>query len=406
MKNSEARLKNTRFFDEVSLTSEPTNIPNRRNLKVRVKEGRTGNFQFGGGFSSIESVTFFFELQQSNFDLFNYRSFFQGDGQKFRFRTSIGSRSNFVLISFEEPWLFEQRLAFGVDLFRSSTNFNSSLFDEVRAGFEVSLRKQLFELWVGTLSYRLENVNIKNVSPSAPTDIERLAGDRNVSKVGFNIRRDTRDDILFTTRGTRYSFNVEYAGLGGTTDYVKLETRNAFYFPTFSQLNQVFSVLVRAGTVWPYSESDVPFFDRFFQGGPEDLRGFDFREVGPREIAIDPATLEPLVDAFGRPIYTSSEVIGGNSYGFFSAEYSIGFGEQFRIASFYDWGFVNREQFDFDPSDYNSNWGFGIRMMMLGNPMRLDFGIPLRSFEGANSPTSTFTNDDGGKFNISFGTRF
>ena len=50
MKNSEARLKNTRFFEDVNLSPESTNIPGRRNLKVAVREGRTGQFQFGAGF--------------------------------------------------------------------------------------------------------------------------------------------------------------------------------------------------------------------------------------------------------------------------------------------------------------------------------------------------------------------
>jgi outer membrane protein insertion porin family len=55
-----------------------------------VKEGRTGNLTFGAGFSSLERAVIFAELTQSNFDLFNRRSFFQGDGQKFRLRMQLG----------------------------------------------------------------------------------------------------------------------------------------------------------------------------------------------------------------------------------------------------------------------------------------------------------------------------
>jgi outer membrane protein insertion porin family len=82
MEISKLRLENTRFFEDVNVTPEVTNIPGRRNLKVAVREGRTGNLTFGAGFSSLERAVVFAELTQSNFDLFNRRSFFQGDGQK------------------------------------------------------------------------------------------------------------------------------------------------------------------------------------------------------------------------------------------------------------------------------------------------------------------------------------
>ena len=74
-----------------------------------ISEGQTGNLTFGAGFGSVERAVVFFELTQGNFDLFNWRSGFRGDGQKFRVRASIGSVSSQILLSFEEPWLFEQR---------------------------------------------------------------------------------------------------------------------------------------------------------------------------------------------------------------------------------------------------------------------------------------------------------
>jgi outer membrane protein insertion porin family len=39
MKISKQRLENTRFFEDVNVTPESSNIPARRNLKVAVKEG-------------------------------------------------------------------------------------------------------------------------------------------------------------------------------------------------------------------------------------------------------------------------------------------------------------------------------------------------------------------------------
>ena len=108
MKASKMRLENTSLFEDVNLTPESTNIPGRRNLKITFKEARTGNVSFGAGYSSLERATFFAELSQSNFDLFNRHSVFQGAGQKFRLRFQIGSLSNEVILSFDEPWLFQR----------------------------------------------------------------------------------------------------------------------------------------------------------------------------------------------------------------------------------------------------------------------------------------------------------
>lgn len=88
MKISKLRLENTRFFEDVNVTDQETNIPGRRNMKIAVKEGRTGNLTSVPA-SALKRATLFAEVSQSNFDIFNRRSFFQGDGQKFRLRLQL-----------------------------------------------------------------------------------------------------------------------------------------------------------------------------------------------------------------------------------------------------------------------------------------------------------------------------
>ncbi len=378
MEISKLRLENTRFFEDVNVTPEVTNIPGRRNLKVAVREGRTGNLTFGAGFSSLERAVIFAELTQSNFDLFNRRSFFQGDGQKFRLRMQIGSYSSQLVLSFEEPWLFERQLALGFTLFRTTSDYNSAIYEEIRTGGEVYLRKRLFELVEGRLSYTYEIVDITDVDPSYADFFP--SGKQNISKVGLTLLRDTRDKIINTTRGNRAELITELAGgpFGGDVDYYKIEFRGAQYFPTFDFQSQVLHLLARGGVVDNFGDSsNVPFYDRFFLGGPYNLRGFEYRQVGPK-------------DARGEPI-------GGKSYGFVSLEYSFDIVSPVRFAIFYDAGFVNSDAYDFNPVRYNDNFGFGLRLFVAGAPLSLDFGIPL---------TTDRTNNDGNQFNFSFGTRF
>ena len=378
MKASESRLINTQYFEYVNISPEKTNIPRRRNMKVALKEGRTGNLTFGAGFSSLQKGIFTGEVNQGNFDLFNWRSFFQGDGQKLRLHAEVGSRSEAYGITFIEPWLFDQRLAFEVDLFRIETDFVSVSFNERRTGFRTSLRKRLFNNLDGRLTYSYEIVDIFDVARFASPVIKAEEGERSVSKVRLDLIRDFRDRIIYSRRGNRLELRTTIAGLGGDTEYFKIEGRASQFFPTHEYLEQSLGIFVRAGSIYDLGNNVTPFFDRFFLGGPDDVRGFEFRQIGPK----DPITLDP---------------IGGNTFGFFSVEYTFRVSEGMRLAIFYDSGFVNPKEADFSFSNYNSNWGFGLRVQVLGAPMRLDFGIPI---------TTDRFNDDGTQFHFTFGPRF
>jgi len=378
MKISKLRLDNTRFFDDVQLSPQETNIPGRRNLRVAVREARTGNLTFGAGFSSVESATIFAELSQGNFDMFNRRSFFQGDGQKFRLRLQLGSRSSEAVLSFEEPWLFERQLAVGFSLYRSSSDYNSEFYTQISTGGEVYLRKRLFELVDGRLSYTYEYIEIADVAPAAADFVTQ--GKNTISRTGFQLVRDTRDKIISTTTGNRVEFNAELAGgfLGGDVDYYKLEFRGAQYYPVFELQNQVLSVIARAGVIERYGDSvEVPYYNRYYLGGPNTLRGFEFNDVGSRD--------------------ANGFLLGGKSYGMLSLEYSMDVVSPIRIAAFYDAGFINSDAYDFNPSALHDDVGIGVQLFVAGAPLRLDYAIPLTGDAAAVK---------GGQFNFSFGTRF
>jgi len=380
MKISKIRLENTRFFEDVNVTPESTNIPGRRNLRVAVHEARTGNLTFGAGFSSLERAVIFTEVTQSNFDIFNRKSFFQGDGQKFRLRLQLGSQSSEIVLAFEEPWLFERELAFGFQIYRTTADYQSSYYEEIRTGGQLYLRKRLFGLVEGTIAYTYEIIGIDNVDPSAPSYIQAAAGNTDISKLTFSLLRDTRDKIINTTRGNRAEliFGVAGGPLGGDQSYYSLEFRGSQFYPVFEFQEQVLGLIARGGVIDNFgSSTDVQVFDRFFLGGPQTLRGFEYREVGPKS-------------SLGEPI-------GGKSYGFISAEYSFDIVKPIRFAFFYDGGFVNSRAYDFAPSDWNDNIGFGLRLFVAGAPLSLDYGIPL---------TGDRFNKKGGQFNFNFGTRF
>lgn len=390
METSEARLKNTRFFETVNLDDEPIASQDpelqssRRNLVVNVEEGRTGHVSFGVGFSTLEKAMMFAEFRQGNFDIMRWRSPYrlQGDGQKFRLRLKLGARSNEARLALEEPWFMNRRVAAGFELFREKSDYYSSYYDEMRAGFEIYFRKRLFELVEGRLFYRLEDVVIDDVSPNAPNFIKKE--DLLISKLGLSLTRDTRNSILFPSEGSIVTLRKEFAGglFGGDADYGRFELQGAKFLETFDPMEQVLSFSGKLGTLGRFNgeDSDVPFYEKFFLGGPYNLRGWDYRDAGPQE---------------------EDEPQGGNSYSYISAEYTFKIADPLRFAFFYDGGFLRTGDFKFAPGDemqgWHDNWGLGARIMVMGMPLRLDLGFPI------TDPSKT-----GGspQFHFSGGTRF
>jgi outer membrane protein insertion porin family len=380
MKISKNRLENTRFFDDVDITAQDTNIPGRRDMRVTVKEGRTGTFTFGAGYSTLERATVFAQIQQTNFDLFNSRSFFQGDGEKFSIKVSIGELSNEAVISFEEPYLFEKVLALGFSLFREQSTYVSTYYQEIQEGGYVNLRKHLFGLIDGILTYQYEIVDIYNVSASASPIIQVSSGNHDISSVSLELIRDTRDKIISPTSGNRMDFITTVAGgpLGGTDSFYSFEFKGSQNFKVFDTQTQVLELVARTGVIDNYGGfQTLPYYDAFYLGGPQDLRGFEYHEVSPRDIFSEP--------------------IGGKTYGMFTAEYSVEIVDPIRAAVFYDIGFVNGPAYDFNPANYNDDFGIGLRLMVAGSPLSLDYGLPLKGDQ---------FNKQGGQFNFSFGTRF
>ena len=393
METSEARLRNTRFFEKVTLDDEPITSQDpelqssRRNLVVNVEERPTGHVSFGVGFSSLEKAMMFAELRQGNFDIMRWRSphRLQGDGQKFRLRLKLGARSNEARLALEEPWFMNRRVAAGFELFREKSDYYSSYYDEMRAGFEVYFRKRLFELVEGRLFYRLEDVEIDDVSTSVGVPSFIKEEDLLISKIGISLTRDTRNSILFPSEGSIVTLRKEFAGgpFGGDADYGRFELQGAKFFPTFDPMDQVLSIVGKTGTLGRFDgkDADVPFFEKFFLGGPYNLRGWDYRDAGPQSL---------------------DEPNGGNSYSYLSAEYTFKVADPLRFAFFYDGGFLRTGDFKFLPGDNNNegwhdNWGLGVRIMVMGMPLRLDLGFPI------TDPSNT-----GGspQFHFSGGTRF
>ncbi len=386
---SEARLRNTQFFEEVQVIPVPTSIPGQSDLRVNVKEGNTGSVSFGAGYSTVEKLVGFVEYSEGNFDASNPEGWYRGGGQKFRVRASLGSSTSSLEHSFEEPSLWERDLAVGYKIERRFTGYLSSNYNVVNEAFGVYARRRLWGAVEGRLGYDIRRVSVKNVQAAAPNDVKIEDGHPKViSSVSASLTKDTRDEYNFPTKGVRISLTEELAGLGGDVNYLRSELRAGKWILVTPTSEQTLALLGRVGTITG-AGSTLPFYERFYLGGAYDMRGFGYNDVGAYNTWDTSSGNQPM---------------GGLTYGYLSGEYTIKAAENLRFALFYDHGFVNRGAAKFSLSEANSDWGVGARILLGGAVMRLDFGFPLKMTK--NPTTGEKLNDGGMKFNFSFGTVF
>jgi len=389
---SEARLKNTQFFEEVRIMPIPTSVPGQSDMRVLVKEGPTGSVSFGAGYSTVEQLVGFVEYSEGNFDYSNPEGWYRGAGQKFRLRLSLGSVSSTIEHSFEEPSLWDRDLAVGYKIERRYSGYASSNYSVLNEDIGVYARRRLWGVVEGRIDYDLRRTSVGNVLPTAPTDVHTEEGHPKItSAITLSLVKDTRDEYNFPTKGVRISLSEEIAGLGGDLKYLRSELRTGKWFLLSPTSEQTLGILARVGLLTG-SGGSLPFYERFYLGGAYDMRGYNYNEVGA-------ANTWDLNTTGG-----GNQPMGGLSYGYFSAEYTIKVADNLRLATFYDYGFVDREATKFNLSGANSDWGVGMRILLGGAIMRLDFGIPLKTTK--NPSTGQDLNAGGAKFNFSFGTVF
>ncbi len=391
MRLSEQRIDGLRLFERVKVDYEPIeDQPGRANVIVSVAEKDTGRFGIGAGFSTDFGVFGNVSFAQENFDIFRWKTphLLQGAGQKLRVNATLGSELRRYEMQFIEPWLLGRKLELDVNLYSREQYFYSQvqksdrLYNIEENGARIGLTRTLLgtDFLRGSLSYTLENAGVTDVASLASIEIRQEAGRDWISKFGGALAYDTRNAGVrgrIPNAGQRTQLSADLAGgpFMGEADFYGVDLFSAWYFKGFGE-DHVLELIAQTAVTDTYGDSTrVPLLHRHFLGGSSSLRGFGYRQVGPR-------------DASGEPV-------GGKTMYRGTIEYSVPTPlEILRAAAFYDVGGVSRDAYNYDFTTRNDNWGLGLRIDIpfLG-PLRMDYGFPIKD-DGRNG---------GGQLNISFG---
>ena len=376
IKRSKERLYNLGLFEDISFDTEPTSVPQVHNMIVNVKETKTGEFSFGGGYSSVDQFLGFVEIGQRNFDILNFPTF-TGGGQNLIVRAEVGMVKQDYNVSWTDPWIGGLPYLFGVDLYRTSHTRQTDIgwaYDETRTGLDLRGGKELTEHLRADGMYKLEDVNIGSVPDYASPDFRNEEGSNYISSISGQLTQDTRDNIYNPGKGYILNGGLQDAGgiFGGDKNFVKGTATVAFYHTFFDKF--VLELKGRAGWATNYGNSDtVPIYERFYAGGANTIRGYKERKVGPRDTGSD-------------------EPIGGDALLIGNAEVTFPIYEKIlKGAVFYDVGNVWADTSDFIVGGgYKSGVGVGIRVNTPVGPFRLDYGYPIVKNNSDDSKNGEF----------------
>jgi len=371
------RLKDLGYFEDVGYDIEDTDKPDFKDLVVQVKEAKTGSFSFGGGYSTVDRLIGFVEVEQKNFDISNWSSF-TGGGQDLRLRAQIGSSQRNLLLSFTEPWLFDHPVSAGFDAYLTENLNDGSTgyaYDQKTIGGDLRLGKSFNDnLSVGTV-YRLEQIKISNLNSGVSAALAEQAGTSLVSSLGFSVTNDYRDSKMSPTSGWSVTNSADLAGgpLGGDKNFFRVQTSGEYFYPLkFNDVTTVLEISGRTGMVQSYPNTpDVPIFERYFTGGQDTIRGYDERSVGP----LDSNT---------------NDAIGGDALLLGSVEYTVPIIEIIKGAIFFDTGNVWDKVRNYGTGGLKSGTGVGLRVKTPIGPIKLDYGIPLDKEPGQSNKSGKF----------------
>lgn len=366
---SKRNIERLGFFEEVqSIKSRDPENPSILHYRFRVKEKPTGQLQAAvgyspnaeGGESSLFGQGRYSEENQS------------GKGWRTAFTGRWNGGNNYSLeLGFTDPRVYDSDWSLGFSAFwRNEVRLltDDVQIQEGRRGGSITIGRRLIELIRGAITFRVTQI----FQDSDVFILDRFRQDGQANSIILTLSRNATNNFIDPSEGSVVRISQEFTGglLGGDRQYLETILDGSYYLPLdFSETYRTyFRIAGRFGLLWPYGDETIPLFTRYTLGGPENLRGYRYREVGPKRNIVQAPGDRPREVNFG-----------GNKELLFQFEYFFPLIQEANIKGllFYDMGRVYNEDELVELSDFKRDVGFGFRWITPVAPFRFEWAYPL-----------------------------
>ncbi len=312
-------------------------------INLKVKEKGKNSIGLNGGVSGLSGPFVGLNYQTNNF---------LGLGETLSLSASVGTYQRNAMFGFTEPYLFDKPIQLGFTVFTRDFKFNqaqqASISSSQRAGLPSAYLNSLQNYSQATtgftvsssyavprtfkrfgLTYAFDTSTITTYSTASADYFEYLAF-RNVggpnalqgiqtSKLVPSFSLSTIDSPMRPHSGHSYFLGMDIAGLGGNVADIRPIAEYKRFIPMKGfrpkkEGMQTLGYRLQSSFITGWGGKTAPPFERFFQGGDTDLRGFDIRSASPTALIADKTTVALTnPDGSSVPVDPNNPRVGGTS---------------------------------------------------------------------------------------------
>ena len=377
IERSKVRLQQLGFFEQVTVETPPVvGAADEIDVNYKVVEKASGNLMAGFGFSQTQGLVLNASVSQNNV---------LGSGKRLDLNFNNSDVTTVYSFGFYNPYFTDDGISLGYNLGwreTNSRNANTAFFTMDAANASMNFGIPVNETDRLQFNFDIKQQKLKDYTEgtSVGNAIIDLGSDGSYTTFGGAIgwSHNTLNSAIFPTSGRQQRLSASLTVPGSDITFFKLGYKHQEYFPVAKDLT--FRLRGEIGYGDGYGDTEeLPFFQNFYVGGVQTLRGFNDNTVGPR-------------DSNNRPWGGSTKVLGNAELlfpvPFFEDNQSM------RLGTFLDAGMVSDGGFD---TEY-MRFSFGLSGTWLS-----PFGAITVS---AAMPMNTDENDDEQRFQFSMGSNF
>ncbi|MBL4850841.1 MAG: outer membrane protein assembly factor BamA [Gammaproteobacteria bacterium] len=367
---SRIRLQRLGFFEEVNVETVPVaGVDDEVDVNFSVTELPSGSLLAGLGFSQSQGLLLNFSISQNNF---------LGSGKRVTAAVNTSDINTLYSFGYLNPYYTIDGVSRGFNIsFRDTdtdadNNIARFIADVSNAnvvyGFPLSENSR----W--NLSFGYEAISVDSTAETPPSFLAFLndnGSDFDTIQLSTSWTYDTRDRALLATRGTMQRFLVEIGG--GDLNYYKLSSRTELLRPLTKNLGLLLQTEIALGDGFG-STTELPFFENYFAGGVNSVRGYEANSLGPRENG----------DALGGALEFTGSVQLILPLPFVENSNSL------RISGFFDFGNVYGTLSDFEASELRYSAGLAMLWLSPLGPLTFSLGKALNDEEGDQTEVFQF----------------
>jgi outer membrane protein insertion porin family len=363
------RLFNLDLFEEIVPTTTQADEPGQVIVTLSIPEKRSGQLLFGAGFSNRQQFIGFAQIGDTNF---------RGLGESLNLRWESGGIANrsTINLSFVQPWLDKRHTSLAVSAYdrifvRFANRLNNDFFGgtiagtgdryfETRTGGTVTLSRPFRDNTVN-VALTLRGESVRTTALALAAENAAILQNGPIASVAGRISLDTRDQPFDPIRGTLQSFGLEVgvaslrpvpgvdisqvpSNIFGRSNFVKGELDYRYFIPIAGRRKKTLDEpksTVALHLQFGLSSGRLPFFEQYFVGGADSLRGYrEDRFWGSNRFLFQTELRQPLArsltgvvffdvgSAWGGP-YSNINLQGFTQTGF-RPHYAVGLGVRVR----------------------------------------------------------------------------